>query len=117
MRTNGYLTYSLNGSNGKPEFDDSGLPILPTIEWSEQIPCFIQTINSSPDGQYTDGKFRQDSYRVLVEGQSFVNADRLNLTRNGLHLGEFGVKSVIPITLDRVEIITTYGYKNKDQEL
>lgn len=78
------------------ETDNHGRPTPATEEWSEPRPCCVQTISDNRVGAYADGVFRQASFYVLVEPQSFPHR-RIRLTRLGEELGEFDVINAEPL--------------------
>lgn len=95
MRANGTLEYRIAIEDGLNEY---GEPIDSTIVWSNPIKCSISVIRDTSNGKYEDGKFRQSSYNVLIEGVKEVNFSTIRLTRRGENLGEFEVLSVEPLT-------------------
>jgi len=105
MRTNGTLTYKIADASSASGFNEDGEPIMESVQWSDAIPCFIQTNTHNERGTYQDGKFTQAQYIVLVERGKIQKTDRVTLTRGSESLGEFEVQDFQNVCLDRVKII------------
>lgn len=66
MRINGTLRYLIYQSSS---FDEDGVPMQGTANWSDPVECFIRTITHNNQGTYQDGQWTQASYEVLIERQ------------------------------------------------
>lgn len=105
MRTNGSLTYKIPADASATAFNEDGEPIAASVEWSDAIPCFIQTNTHDKRGFYQDGQFTQAKYIVLAErGKVLETTDAVRLTRGSVFLGEFTVQDLQNTTLDRIKI-------------
>ena len=104
MRTNGTLEYKIAASAQASGFNEDGEPITAAVEWSDAIPCFIQTNTHSERGTYQDGHFTQAQYIVLAERGKVEQTDRIRLTRGSVSLGEFAVQDFQNVCLDRIKI-------------
>lgn len=105
MRTNGTLTYKIADASNASGFNEDGEPIKETVQWSDAVPCFIQTNTHNERGTYQDGHFTQAQYIVLAERGKVAKTDRVRLTRSGADLGEFAVQDQQDVSLDRIKII------------
>jgi hypothetical protein len=103
MRTNGTIWYQKDSDNA---INDDGEPNpCGNIVWSDAIPCSVKTVTNSNQGVYSDGKFTQYSYEILVESIP-MNIQRVKLMRNGIDLGEFPIQGLpIPTTMSRIKIV------------
>ena len=106
MRTNGYLKYLLtDGQETENDgLNEDGEPIDVEVQWSDPVPCFIQTVTHDERGKYVDGHFTQASYIVLTERGKIERAGRVQLTRGNEYLGEFAVQDQQDVCLDRIRI-------------
>lgn len=103
MRTNGYIQVLQTSSGG---FDDNGEPILGDAEWSESIPCHIQTLSDNRKSAYEDGRHRSASFSILMECPFADKVSRVNLVRDDEELGEYDIISYEGIPgMGRVKII------------
>jgi hypothetical protein len=72
-------------------YDANGDPVPATVEWSDPIPCHIDTVTHRNDGRYENGKFTESSYRVLIEmygmGDNF-DPKRVKLTLHARDIGD-----------------------------
>lgn len=102
MRCNGYIKRFLSQDEAIDEF---GEPVAQQTSWSDPIPCSIKTNNDTRKGKYEDGEFRQASFIILIESESF-DAERVKLSRLGEELGEYRIMSVEPlVTVGRTQIM------------
>lgn len=102
MRTNGTLKYEIEGESTLNEY---GEVTSSSQSWSNAIPCSIKTNSDTRKGKYEDGEFRQASFLILIELQSF-NHNRIKLERFGEELGEYRILSVEPLTtVGRLQIM------------
>jgi hypothetical protein len=104
MRVNGILYYKIAAAASASKFNEDGEPIKQKVQWSDAIPCFIQTNTHDKRGIYEDGHFTQAKYIVLVERGKISETDRVRLNRLGSDLGEFTVQDFQNLCLDRVRI-------------
>lgn len=106
MRRNGFLQYRImDDDDTQSGFNDDGEPIDSVeSEWSDPIPCFIETNTHNERGKYEDGKFTQASYLAIVEKRDGFTSDTVRLTRGSKSLGEFAVQDIREVSLDRVTI-------------
>jgi len=105
MRTNGTLEYKIPAAAGASGFNEDGEPIKAQVQYSDPIPCFIQTNTHNERGTYQDGHFTQAQYIVLAERGKVEKTDRVRLTRGSVSLGEFPVQDFQNVCLDRIKII------------
>lgn len=107
MRTNGKLYYVT--SRIEPQFDEYGVPVkgVGSEEWSDAIPCHIETLSSTSKARTEDNTFHQASYSVLVERASVpLDTSKVKLVRGKVELGVFEVNGYPQeISLDRVKLI------------
>ena len=74
--------------------NENGNPIVSEAILGANILANIRTLKYDKKGSYTDGKFIQSSYEILIEMQEF-EADTIKITTNrNLVLGEFQVQSI-----------------------
>lgn len=102
MNTNGTLRYKITTAGGT---DGNGDPIPASSEWSQPISCFIIAIMRNNKGKYQDGRFTQSSFKITLEKQEIPWAI-LELTRDGVKLGEFETQDQQPLnSVNRIHII------------
>jgi len=94
--TNGHI---LVGNSTGGGIDADGIPIPSSVEWSEEIPCRVQTVNHNNKGVYQDGKFVQSAYLLFIPLVTPFSADRVRIVHSGVDLGEFEVQDVEVLTL------------------
>lgn len=104
MRHNGYLYNQIIQDGGVDEY---GEPIESKSYWEDAIACSIKTNSDNRLGKYEDGKFRQASFTILVEGAFEKPIQHVKLERqDDANLGEYDVMSVEFLsTVGRTKII------------
>lgn len=103
MRHNGVLYNQILTEGGLNEWDE---PVAAVQSWDRPIPCVIKTNSDTRKGKYDDGKFRQASFTILIEGSIGADLKRIKLRRGAEALGEFDVISIEPLTtVGRTQII------------
>ena len=121
MRTNGYLKYRIpdpicecDSAEAQDEFDEDGELVEGATlgestdetsnEWSDCIPCMIQTQTRDVQGTYGDGHYTRHACIVLLERGNEFRSDRIQLTRGESYLGEFVINNMQNVSLDRIKI-------------
>ena len=72
--------------------DSEGMPVPVQSEWSEPIPCRIQTNTYSERGKYQDGNFTASSYIIFIPLIPNFNPERVEITKDNRALGEFNIQ-------------------------
>lgn len=120
MRTNGTLRYEII-DDASVTLNEYGEPTQAVVSvdnendnetqqasepgWSDPINCSISVNSDNRIGKYEDGEFHVASYTILIETMNFEHG-RIQLTRDGISLGEYRVMSVIPLkSVGRTQII------------
>jgi hypothetical protein len=113
---NGRIFIGILTDGGKDEFNQ---PLPATIEWTDRIPCHIQTITHRNDGSVTDGIFTNSSYKIWFGTYSLNNSvmklfdeenqpkiERVKVIKDKVDIGEWQVQNVLVKHITgRVEIL------------